>query len=158
LTLLQAGEETRAVTVVPKGEGLLVKVGSQEFTMDLLPTAPGAFLLVTGSRSETVHCVRAKGVVHLFLRGAAYRFVEARETLGGPTRASSSGLEAPMPGKVIKIRVSAGESVTKGQEILVVEAMKMENAVRAPRDGVVGKVHVKEGDMVAPGSVLVELG
>jgi 3-methylcrotonyl-CoA carboxylase alpha subunit len=47
--------------------------------------------------------------------------------------------------------------VRKGEELLVVEAMKMENALRAPRDGVVRAVHVGVGEMVAPGRALVEL-
>jgi biotin carboxyl carrier protein len=62
-----------------------------------------------------------------------------------------------MPGKVIKVSVAEGDAVTRGQEILVVEAMKMENAVRAPRDGRVGRIAAKVGDMVAPGVTLVEL-
>jgi biotin carboxyl carrier protein len=55
------------------------------------------------------------------------------------------------------VRVSAGQAVKKGEELLVVEAMKMENALRAPRDGVVRAVHVAAGEPVAPGRPLVEL-
>jgi 3-methylcrotonyl-CoA carboxylase alpha subunit len=62
-----------------------------------------------------------------------------------------------MPGKVSKVSVSEGDLVVKGQEILVVEAMKMENAIRAPRDGRVGKIAAQVGDMVSPGVTLVEL-
>ena len=59
---------------------------------------------------------------------------------------------------MIAVRVQAGQRVTKGEELLVVEAMKMENALRAPRDGVVRAVHASVGEMVAPGRVLVEIG
>ena len=62
-----------------------------------------------------------------------------------------------MPGRVAAVRATPGQAVKKGEEILVVEAMKMENALRAPRDGVVRAVHVAVGDMVAPGRPLVEL-
>jgi 3-methylcrotonyl-CoA carboxylase alpha subunit len=62
-----------------------------------------------------------------------------------------------MPGRVAAVKVAAGQHVAKGEELVVIEAMKMENALRAPREGVVRAVHVAAGDMVAPGRALVEL-
>ena len=62
-----------------------------------------------------------------------------------------------MPGKVIAVKVAPGDTVGKGDELLVVEAMKMENAIRAPREGRVKSVSARVGDMVSPGVVLVEL-
>jgi biotin carboxyl carrier protein len=69
----------------------------------------------------------------------------------------AGALEAPMPGRVIKLGVEVDQTVEKGDEILVVEAMKMENALRAPRAGRVTAVHTRVGEMVAPGRALVEL-
>jgi 3-methylcrotonyl-CoA carboxylase alpha subunit len=63
-----------------------------------------------------------------------------------------------MPGRVSAVKVALGQRVTKGEELLVVEAMKMENALRAPRDGVVRALHARVGEMVAPGRALVEIG
>ena len=65
------------------------------------------------------------------------------------------GLEAPMPGRVTRVTVAIGDSVKRGQELIVVEAMKMENALVAPMDGVVKSLAVKVGDMVGPGPALV---
>jgi 3-methylcrotonyl-CoA carboxylase alpha subunit len=62
-----------------------------------------------------------------------------------------------MPGRVVAVKVAPGARVAKGAELLVVEAMKMENALRAPRDGTVRAVHAAVGDMVGPGRPLVEL-
>jgi biotin carboxyl carrier protein len=62
-----------------------------------------------------------------------------------------------MPGKVIAVKAVVGQTLSKGEEILIVEAMKMENAIRAPRDGTLKTIAVKVGDMVTPGVVLVEL-
>ena len=60
-----------------------------------------------------------------------------------------------MPGTILDIKVSVGESVTKGQALLILEAMKMENEVMAPCDGAVGEIHVTVGASVNSGDVLV---
>jgi len=118
---------------------------------------PGVFVCRQGEGVETLHCVRDGDVVHLFWRGRAYRLEEETETSRAAHRHLGGGLEAPMPGKVIAVKVAPGDTVGKGDELLVVEAMKMENAVRAPRDGRVKSVAARVGDMVGPGTVLVEL-
>ena len=65
------------------------------------------------------------------------------------------GLTAPMPGAVLSTAVSAGDSVTKGQLLLILEAMKMEHRITAPRDGTVEALHVAAGDQVENGQLLV---
>jgi len=119
--------------------------------------APGIFVWREGTRVETFHCVRDGEVIHLFWRGTVYRIEEDGDSPHSAHRAVSGALEAPMPGRVIAVRVEPGQAVTKGQELLVVEAMKMENGLRAPRDGTVKSVAVRPGDMVSAGAVLVEL-
>jgi acetyl/propionyl-CoA carboxylase alpha subunit len=72
--------------------------------------------------------------------------------------AVKGGFIAPMPGKVVKVHVSAGDTVTRGQALLVLEAMKMEQTTLSPDDGVVNQVLVREGDQVTAGQVLIRLG
>jgi 3-methylcrotonyl-CoA carboxylase alpha subunit len=70
---------------------------------------------------------------------------------------TGGGCTAPMPGKVVQVLVSEGDSVTKGQPLVVLEAMKMEQTITAPADAQVLGVRVEVGDQVDAGSVLVEL-
>jgi acetyl/propionyl-CoA carboxylase alpha subunit len=77
--------------------------------------------------------------------------------LAGPAGAHSNLVTAPMPGTVLKVYVAAGQTVTAGEPLVVLEAMKMENQLVAPRDALVESVHVGEGDRVAGGAVLIEL-
>ncbi|MCK5372232.1 MAG: biotin/lipoyl-binding protein, partial [Cyclobacteriaceae bacterium] len=72
----------------------------------------------------------------------------------------ASGLnkvEAPLPGTIFKIIAKEGDDVKKGQTILILEAMKMENNILAEKDGVVNKILVSEGDSVLQGDILVEI-
>jgi biotin carboxyl carrier protein len=70
---------------------------------------------------------------------------------------SAQRVVAPMPGKVIRVLVAVGDAVTVRQPLIVVEAMKMENELRAGRDGHVTAIHVREGSSVDAGALLVEL-
>ena len=69
---------------------------------------------------------------------------------GGPQR-----LVAPMPGKVVRVLVKSGDAVTARQPVVVVEAMKMENELRASRVGTVAEIHVREGMSVDAGALLL---
>lgn len=70
---------------------------------------------------------------------------------------AGSAIKAPLPGTIVKVNVREGDSVTKGQTILTMEAMKMENSVMAEADGVIQAIRVKEGDAVLQDDVLVEI-
>ena len=73
------------------------------------------------------------------------------------TAASASAIKAPLPGNVVKILVSAGQAVKRGDTLLVMEAMKMENNIMAEKDGTVKAVYVEVGRTVALGDALVEI-
>jgi biotin carboxyl carrier protein len=84
--------------------------------------------------------------------------VEAAPALAGPARpAGPVAVRAPMPGRVVKLLVRAGEEVKAGRGVVVVEAMKMENEIKAPRDGKVRALHVAEGAAVEAGEELAVL-
>ncbi|HVL56613.1 MAG TPA: acetyl-CoA carboxylase biotin carboxyl carrier protein subunit, partial [Burkholderiaceae bacterium] len=76
----------------------------------------------------------------------------------GEESLDSGRLTAPMPGKVIAVMVAAGDSVARGQPLMVIEAMKMEHTIAAPADGKVEQVLYRVGDQVDEGAALVALG
>ena len=75
----------------------------------------------------------------------------------GASEAASGRIAAPMPGKIVKISVSAGDRVREHALLVVLEAMKMEHRIEAPGDGIVSAIHVREGDIVAAAAPLLEL-
>ena len=74
-----------------------------------------------------------------------------------PAAAGSVAVTAPMPGKILGVKASAGQAVKRGQVLLILEAMKMENEIVAPQDGTVASINVAVGDSVEPGATLATL-
>lgn len=83
--------------------------------------------------------------------------VAADPKAAAPAAAGGTTVTSPMPGTILDIKVSAGQSVKKGDVICVLEAMKMENDIPAPCDGVVASVNIQKGATVAANDVLATL-
>ncbi|TFI48541.1 acetyl/propionyl/methylcrotonyl-CoA carboxylase subunit alpha [Diaphorobacter sp. DS2] len=135
------------------GEGEGAARGPLAFT----PWAGGLDLQYAGQRTRAT--VYAQGETdHIFTPRGATR-IEALDLLAHAGEAASEGgrLTAPMPGKVVSFAVQAGDKVTKGQPLAVMEAMKMEHTIAAPADGVVQELLYAPGDQVAEGAELLRL-
>ena len=72
-------------------------------------------------------------------------------------KAPEGSLTAPMPGKVVEIKIKKGSKIKKGDTLLILEAMKMEHVIKASGSGIVSAVSFAEGEIVDDGAVLVEL-
>lgn len=88
-------------------------------------------------------------------RAAAPRPAQSRQAAAAPAAAVPGGVPAAMAGRVLTISVEPGQAVTSGDLLLIFEAMKMENEIRAPHDGIVKEVRVKTGDRVSAGDLLL---
>jgi biotin carboxyl carrier protein len=116
--------------------------------------APGELVVRDGQRVERMFAVVAGGVTWVFHDGHVYRLEDAV----APRRAQRThgSVSSPMPATVMSVNVAAGDRVTAGQTLIVLEAMKMELPVRAPGDGVVKTVHCQAGDLVQPDVSLID--
>lgn len=153
---------------------------SQIIPIDLTPAGSGkSYRATIGERTIDVEVIRAEeGKLDLLLDGehvVAYVSSEGAKrwvTINGQTvmltkssgvkrrgagQEHASELAAPMPGQVRGVNITEGEVVTKGQTLLVLEAMKMEIRIQAQRDGVVKKLFVKQGQTVEREQILVEI-
>jgi biotin carboxyl carrier protein len=77
-------------------------------------------------------------------------------TQAAPVQGGAKTVPAPIPGVILSLSVREGDTVKNGQELLILEAMKMNNAIRASRDGTIARIHVAPGDHVKHGQPLVE--
>ena len=136
----------------PEGDsrpGLPARSASYQVVMSH-PVAPGGTVVVhvgTSPVGVTLNGRRRKADAGSAARGAAT----------GAGADSALRVVAPMPGKVIRVLVATGDEVRVRQPLVVVEAMKMENELRAGRDGHVTAIHVREGASVDAGTLLIEL-
>lgn len=133
---------------------------------DLYTISENRYHLILDHRGYQVEVIekddQAKSAV-IMVNGKVYR-VELKdekdrllETLGFETNVRSSvrDLKAPMPGMVLDILVDAGQQVKKGEQILVLEAMKMENLIKSPSDLIVKSIEVNKGDKIEKGQALL---
>jgi biotin carboxyl carrier protein len=152
------GDRTLEVAVTHRRGGLRVAVDDDDLG-DVVVHAAAADrvdLEVGGvRRSIDVHVVGP--VAHTDSPLGAVVLVEVERYPEPGSGLASGSLTAPMPGTVVRVEASAGQDVSAGDVLLVLEAMKMEHVVRAPVDAVVEAVSVEAGDSVAAGAVLVVL-
>jgi biotin carboxyl carrier protein len=112
---------------------------------------------VDGTRRPAVEVVVDGWRFVFVVEGARRADLRERASRAGSTVAAAGPVEVrtPIPGRVVSVSVAAGDSVDRGQPLLVVEAMKMQNEVRAPRAGAVRRVDVEAGRPVDAGDLLV---
>jgi biotin carboxyl carrier protein len=115
--------------------------GGKSYMLDLVSTKDG-YTIFTGNSYRAVTIHNDESILHESLKG-------------GGTLSSSDNLMAGMPGKIVKIFVRPGQRVTTGSPILIMEAMKMENEMRAAHDCVIKEITVTEGSSVDTGATLV---
>ena len=97
------------------------------------------------------------GTGWFYERGARFDFAPYRAAGNGAGGASSGDILSPMPGRIIAVEVAQGQTVTKGQKLLTLEAMKMEHSLTAPFDGVVAELNAEAGAQVQVEALLVRI-
>ena len=131
--------------------------GAEETTLTLLAFLDGDLRFETGGLVRSAGLAQTKDNIALFLDGQSHSFhpVLPQGETGHAHRGDT--ISAPMPGLVARLHTTPGATVTKGDPLVVLEAMKMEHILTAPRDGRIAEVLVAEGDQVSDGTTLIRL-
>ncbi len=135
-------------------------VDSVEGKAEVEAVGPGAYSILVGTRSYGVKIDESGGDFVVAVDGRRFEIAiqdprRPHGRAGGIDASGSRDIVSPMPGKVIRVLVAAGDEVQPGQGLLVVEAMKMQNEIKASGAGRIKTVHVSEGSAVAAGEVMV---
>jgi biotin carboxyl carrier protein len=157
------GDGTRRVTVRKDAAGAyLVTVGDgPEFAVDAARPEPGVLSLLLDGRSWDAGLVSTDDGFQVDIAGVIHDAAVVdpmRKALRVSGSEGSAAVRTAMPGRVVRVLVAVGDVVEKGSPLVVVEAMKMENELKAPRAGTVLKVAVSPGQLVDSRAILVELG
>ena len=137
--------------------------------IDVLEVEPGCFSIIIAGRTVDVRLDAGKNPdpdIHAYratLHDGAYEFglqdpMKALLAAQGGAGGGGGTLSSPMPGKIVTVLVKEGETVAEGQTLLIMEAMKMQNELKANADGIVTKITAVEGATVETGAALLTLG
>lgn len=158
---LRVGGVDRVVTLDRSGDEVVLTVDDRRVEATVLDDRPGRMVLLLGTRVVTVDLARTADGVEVGYRGVRHLVVDGDDPAvpgsGGEASGGDGRITTPMPGKVVQVAVSEGDTVEAGQTLLVLESMKMQHDVVAGVDGTVTAVHHATGDSVSFGDLLVEI-
>jgi biotin carboxyl carrier protein len=151
--------DNTTIELTPSGKGFAARVGDQSFDVELLQSSDGRLDFLINGERVTAYVSSDNNKRWVTVHGQT--FVLTKSSDAGKSRQghhhAAGELTAPMPGQVRAVNVSEGDHVTKGQTLLLLEAMKMEIRIQSPRDGVVKKLFVQQGQTVEREQMLVEI-
>lgn len=124
---------------------------------DVTPLGNGRYLVSDGTRQTVAYAAGPADARWVFLNGHVYVINTTRSDATRKTQDDELALASPMPAKVAAVKVSPGQAVSRGDVLIMLEAMKMELPIKAPRDGRIKSIACVAGELVQPGTPLVEL-
>lgn len=144
-------------------------ISGKSFDADILEYKKGKFHILRDNSSVSAEVVEANFEEKTFtikVNNNTYsvtvkdKYDELLREMGIDATAGrkANDIKAPMPGLVLNVLVENGQSIQKGDAILILEAMKMENVLKAPSDGVIRKVRISKGDKVEKNQIMIDLG
>ena len=140
--------------------------GDSEKDIDLIEVKEGVFHIIKDSKSYTAEVLKANPEEKSFvirINGNKYtvqlkdKYDDLLKELGIDTASAKKvkEMKAPMPGLVVDVRVKEGDEVKKGDALVVLQAMKMENILKSPAEAMIKKIHIKKDDTIEKNQLLI---
>ena len=152
---VDAGQRKQIVAHYRDGGYLLDLPGGGSVTASARHAQDGAIDAELGGRHSRATVLRRAGELTIFAGGGSYR-LEFEKPAVTEEEDPSGRLVSPLPGSVIQVLVGSGETVAKGQALMIIEAMKMEHTISAPKRGTVRQIYFSKGEQVAEGAQLFD--
>lgn len=163
--MVEAEVNKNKFSITQHGDKLLI--GNKEITLDIEKINSSSYHILKDSQSYKIHLVRIDSnsktatvkvnnkLLEITLKNELDLLLDNMGLEAG-NESSNDTVNAPMPGLILDISVSTGDQVKKGETLLILEAMKMENTIKSPKDGIVSSVNVISGESVEKNQALVE--
>jgi len=161
--LATINDETYEIEINHEG---IVIINGEEREIDFRSMGqPGIFSLIIDNQSFEAVIEQREDQYHILIFGDLYevkitdeRTMRLLQASGGVAEQTGEiAIKSPMPGLIVDVPVSEGQEIKKGQTVVILESMKMENELKAPRDGVIHRIDVKQGDSVEQNKTLVTI-
>lgn len=160
----EIGDEHHEIEIKKDGDKVFAEIDGRKYELEASEPEPGVFLIKHDNKIYDVPVSpNADGTKTATVRGQEFtiRIIDPKRLRGSAgTDAHAHGaadIKSAMPGKVVRILVEPGTEVEKGDGVVVVEAMKMQNELKSPKAGVVREIKVKEGSTVSAGDILATI-
>jgi len=162
-----SGERTAKIEMLERSGNLLrIAVDDKIYELDCVTTGNGVYSVISDGKSYDIDVVQGKSNKHFIVNSdmteykveivdAESRYVKAMNKAKGFDEGNT--IFCPMPGKIVKVLVNAGDAVEAGQTLVIVSAMKMESEFKASKAGIVKEVAVKEEETVIGGQKMIVL-
>jgi acetyl/propionyl-CoA carboxylase alpha subunit len=161
--MVTSGDKSFLIELWDEDGRFQLRTERQELSADLVRLGNNRYSLIAAGRSHEFGVAVSGGVYTLYLGSRSRDFVveefeiaRLKKQAGVSAHAASVSLNAPMPGLITQVHCHPGDEITRGQPLLVMEAMKMENDIRSPQTGRVRAVAAIVGKSVDKGQLLVE--
>jgi len=146
------------VSIERRNEYFFITYDNSEYKVEVEETKPGQLKIKIGDRLIKSIITEGEKEKFVFVNGQVFRVKPVELTGKKKVRKKEEGnLSSPISGKVVNVKVKKGDSVKKGEVLMVIEAMKMEYLIRAPYSGKVRIVKFKEKDQIEIGQITVEV-
>jgi biotin carboxyl carrier protein len=146
------------VTIEHKGEKYFVTYDNTEYIVEAEEIKPGQLKLKIGNKLIKSVITEGNKEKFVFVDGEVFKVRPVQLTgMKKEKRKDEGDLSSPISGRVVSVKIKNGDSVKKGDILMVIEAMKMEYLIRAPYNGKIKKVYFKEKDLIEIGQQTIEL-
>jgi len=150
--------DNNTIDLTPSGKSYRATMGDKTVDVEIILAEDGLLELLIDGERVSAHISSDNAKRWVTINGRTTLLTKSSGTKRSGAKHEHSGeLTAPMPGQVRAVNVSEGDAVTKGQTLIVLEAMKMEMKIQAPMDGTVGKVFVEQNETVEREQILIEI-
>jgi biotin carboxyl carrier protein len=155
------GDRSEVVEITGADGRYRITLGDEVWEVDARSTGPGMYSLLVDGVSYAVDVSARDGVRMVDVAGSSHTVTVEEQTRhilrtrGGAAGAGGQTLTAPLPGRVTHVAVQVGDAVDAGATLLVIEAMKMENEMKAAAPGTIAEIRVQPGQAVNAGDILI---
>ncbi|MGD9977876.1 MAG: biotin/lipoyl-containing protein [Bacteroidales bacterium] len=164
---VKIGDRLANVKLIKRdGQIVVIEVDGKEYKIDIAMVENGVYSILHNGKSYNIEIIPGDGPKNYYVNtfynsheveiiDAQSRYMMSRKSTDD--NATDRVISTPMPGRVVKIPVAEGDTVTKGATVITISAMKMESEYKSPIDGVIKKIYVAEGENINANQPLIEI-